>query len=156
MSAPLDKPLGAVWSPGDTCNFLVWAPRAERVDVHIVSPGDRTISMQPSGEGYFSVAVEEIAPGALYLYRLNGQIERPDPVSRFQPRGVHGPSEVVDSDFAWTDNGWSGIPLEQYVLYELHVGTFTPQGTFDAIIPRISELKDLGITAIELMPVVQF
>jgi maltooligosyltrehalose trehalohydrolase len=69
---------------------------------------------------------------------------------------VHGPSEVVDSDFAWTDNSWFGIPLEQYVLYELHVGTFTPHGTFDAIIPRISELRDLGITAIELMPVAQF
>jgi maltooligosyltrehalose trehalohydrolase len=82
--------------------------------------------------------------------------ERADPASRFQPEGVHGPSEVVDSGFAWTDQGWSGIPLEQYVLYELHVGTFTRHGTFDAIIPRIRELRDLGITAIELMPVAQF
>src|SRR5258707_14527129 len=98
MSAPFDKPLGAVWSPGGTCNFLVCAPRAGKVDVHVVHPGDRTISMQPSGEGYFSVALEEIAPGALYLYCLDGQTERPDPASRFQPQGVHGPSEVVDSD----------------------------------------------------------
>jgi maltooligosyltrehalose trehalohydrolase len=112
--------------------------------------------MQPVGGGYFSAAVEEITPGALYRYYLDGQTERPDPASRFQPQGVHGPSEVVDTDFAWTDNGWFGIPLEQYVLYELHVGTYTPQGTFDAIIPRINELRDLGITAIELMPVAQF
>ena len=112
--------------------------------------------MQRLDGGYFTAAVEEIAPGARYLYCLDGRSKRPDPASRFQPEGVHGPSEVVDSDFAWTDHGWPGIPLEQYVLYELHVGTFTLQSTFDAMIPRISELRDLGITAIELMPVAQF
>ncbi len=95
-------------------------------------------------------------PGTLYRYCLDDQTERPDPASRFQPQGVHGASEVVDTNFAWSDSGWFGIPLERYVLYELHVGTFTPQGTFDAIIPRIHELRELGITAIELMPVAQF
>lgn len=156
MTMPIDRSLGAVWSPDGTCNFLLWAPRAERADVHIVHPGDCTISMQPSERGYFSIAVDRIVPGTLYRYCLDGQTERPDPASRFQPLGAHGPSEVVDPGFAWTDNRWFGIPLEQYVLYELHVGTFTPQGTFDAIIPRINELRDLGITAIELMPVAQF
>jgi maltooligosyltrehalose trehalohydrolase len=156
MSAPFDRPLGAVRSPEGACGFLLWAPKAEKVDVHIVHPGNRVIAMQPADGGYFTVGAEEIACGALYLYCLNGQTRRPDPASRFQPQGVHGPSEVVDADFAWTDNDWFGIPLERYVLYELHVGTFTPQGTFDAIIPRISELKNLGITAIELMPVAQF
>ncbi len=156
MTTPLDKPLGAVWSPEGASNFLLWAPKAEKVDVHIVQPRDLKVAMQPLEGGYFSAAVEEIAPGALYRYCLDGQNERPDPASRFQPQGVHGPSEVVDTDFAWTDNDWFGIPLEQYVLYELHVGTFTSQGTFDAIIPRINELRDLGITAIELMPVAQF
>jgi len=112
--------------------------------------------MQPLEGGYFAADVDNIAVGARYRYCLDGQWERPDPASRFQPEGVHGPSEVVDTNFAWTDGRWSGIPLEQYVLYELHVGTFTPQGTFDAIIPRISELRNLGITAIELMPVAQF
>ena len=126
------------------------------VDVHIVHPRDRAIAMEPLDGDYFSAVVDEIAPGARYLYCLDGRTERPDPASRFQPQGVHGPSEVVDTVFAWTDNGWTGTPLEQYVLYQLHVGTFTPQGTFDTILPRISELRDLGITAIELMPVAQF
>jgi len=156
VTTPLDKPLGAVWSPEGACNFLLWAPKAEKVDVHIVHPGDRKVAMLPWEGGYFSAIVEEIANGALYRYCLDGGTERPDPASRFQPQGVHGPSEIVDADFAWTDNGWFGISLERYVLYELHVGTFTPQGTFDAIIPRINELRDLGITAIELMPVAQF
>jgi maltooligosyltrehalose trehalohydrolase len=156
VSAQTDKSLGAVWAPGNVCNFLLWAPKADKLDVHIVYPRDRTLAMRPLDGGYFSAVVDGIAPGARYRYSLNGQTERPDPASRFQPQGVHGPSEVVATDFAWTDNGWAGIPLEQYVLYELHVGTFTPQGTLDAIIPRISELRDLGITAIELMPVAQF
>jgi maltooligosyltrehalose trehalohydrolase len=155
VTAPPERPLGALWSP-EACGFLLWAPKALKVDVHLVHPGDRVIAMQPVGGGYFTAAVEGIAPGALYLYCLDGQAERPDPASRFQPQGVHGPSEVVDPGFAWTDHGWLGIPLKQYVLYELHVGTFTPHGTFDAIIPRIRELRDLGITAIELMPVAQF
>jgi maltooligosyltrehalose trehalohydrolase len=83
--------------------------------------------MQPLEGGYFSAHVDKIAVATRYRYCLDGQWERPDPASRFQPEGVHGPSEVVDRNFAWTE-GWSGIPLEQYVLYELHVGTFTPQG----------------------------
>jgi maltooligosyltrehalose trehalohydrolase len=156
VTAQPKRPLGAVWSPEGACGFLLWAPKAEKVDVHLIHPGDRVIAMQPLDGGYFTVDVEGVAPGALYRYCLDGQTERPDPASRFQPQGVHGPSEVVDTNFAWTDNAWFGLPLEQYVLYELHVGTFTPQGTFDAIIPRINELRDLGITAIELMPVAQF
>jgi len=156
VTKPLDKPLGAVWSPEGACNFLLWAPKAQKVGVHIVHPRDRTIPMQPLEGGYFSAVAQGIASGTLYRYSLDGQTEWPDPASRFQPQGVHGPPEVVATDFAWTDHGWLGIPLEKYVLYELHVGTFTSQGTFDAIIPRIYELRDLGITAIELMPVAQF
>jgi maltooligosyltrehalose trehalohydrolase len=156
VTAQLYRSLGAVSSPGGTCDFLLWAPKAEKVDVHIVHPYDRSVAMRPLEGGYFSVVAEEIAPGARYRYCLSDQIERPDPVSRFQPQGVHGPSAVVDAHFTWTDDDWFGIPLAQYILYELHVGTFTPEGTIDAIIPRISELKDLGITAIELMPVAQF
>ncbi|HAZ31533.1 MAG TPA: malto-oligosyltrehalose trehalohydrolase, partial [Dehalococcoidia bacterium] len=78
------------------------------------------------------------------------------PASRFQPRGVHGPSQVIDSHFSWQDQNWAGLPLEEYIVYELHVGAFTEEGTFDAIIPYLDELKDLGITALELMPVAQF
>jgi maltooligosyltrehalose trehalohydrolase len=90
------------------------------------------------------------------MYRLGGKKERPDPASRYQPQDVHGPSAVVDTDFAWQDDRWFGLSLRQYIIYELHVGTFSAAGTFDAVIPYLHELKDVGITAIELMPVAQF
>jgi maltooligosyltrehalose trehalohydrolase len=107
--------------------------------------------------GCWAVTVDAVEPGTLYLYRLGDGPDRPDPASAFQPQGVHGPSAVVDhSSFRWSDSDWKGVPLEQMVIYELHVGTFTPEGTFQAIIPRLAELADLGITAIELMPIAQF
>ena len=112
--------------------------------------------MQSVGGGYFHAVVEDVSAGAFYQYRLDDQKERPDPASRYQPQGVHGPSQIVDGQFDWNDSEWRGLPLEKYVFYELHVGTFTPQGTLEAIIPRLSALKDLGVTAIELMPVAQF
>lgn len=112
--------------------------------------------MEEARNGYFFLCLESAEPGLLYRYRLNGSTECPDPASRFQPGGVHGPSQLVDPHFAWTDRGWPGIELRNYVLYELHVGTFTEEGNFEAIIPRLPELKDLGMTAIELMPVAQF
>jgi maltooligosyltrehalose trehalohydrolase len=154
--AQRDRRLGAVPTDESTCSFLVWAPRATNVEVHITFPNERTIAMQSSECGYFYADVPDVRPGTLYRYRLDGGIERPDPASRFQPQGVHGPSQVVDNRFPWTDHAWRGLPLDKYVLYELHVGTFTPEDTFDAIIPRIADLKRLGITAIELMPVAQF
>ena len=156
MPTPLDFPLGAVSTADGACSFLVWTPRAEKVDVHILSPRERFVPMQPQERGYFHALVKDVRPGVLYSYRLNGDTDRPDPASRFQPQGVHGPSQVADSRFNWTDDSWRGLPLDEYVLYELHVGTFTPQGTFDAIIPRIADLKALGVTAIEIMPVAQF
>jgi maltooligosyltrehalose trehalohydrolase len=151
-----DETLGGVLVGENACSFLVWAPRARSVEVVIVEPKERAVPMRDAGRGYFHVVVEGISAGALYRYRLDGQKERPDPASRYQPHGVHGPSQIVDSRFNWNDSRWRGIPLEKYVLYELHVGTFTPEGTFDAIIPRLKALKDLGVTAIELMPVAQF
>jgi maltooligosyltrehalose trehalohydrolase len=148
--------LGAALVGENACSFLVWAPRARSVEVCIVEPKERTVPMKDAGRGYFHAVVDGISAGALYRYRLDGQKERPDPASRYQPQGVHGPSQMVDSRFNWNDSRWRGIPLEKYVLYELHVGTFTPEGIFDAIIPRLKALKDLGVTAIELMPVAQF
>jgi maltooligosyltrehalose trehalohydrolase len=160
VTVKLDESLGAVWSPNGECRFLLWAPKAKKVDVRILDPGrgsnGRTIPLQALDRGYFFGVAKEVNPGALYQYFLDGKTERPDPASRFQPRGVHGPSQVVDSRFDWTDHEWQGLALQKYVLYELHVGTFTPEGTFDAIIPRIANLKQLGITAIEIMPVAQF
>jgi maltooligosyltrehalose trehalohydrolase len=126
------------------------------VDVHIVSPNEQFVSMERLDRGYFCAVASNVAPETQYFYRLNGLTDRPDPASRLQSAGVHGPSQVVDTDFQWDDSDWRGLPLQDYVLYELHVGAFTPEGTFDAVIPRLQELKRLGITAIELMPVAQF
>jgi maltooligosyltrehalose trehalohydrolase len=126
------------------------------LELHIAAPQERIIPVHKSGNGYFAAEVDDAPPGTLYTYRLNGAAERPDPASRFQPRGVHGPSEIIDHSFRWDDSCWFGLPRRDYIIYELHVGTFTPEGTFDGIIPHLSELKDLGITALELMPVAQF
>jgi maltooligosyltrehalose trehalohydrolase len=126
------------------------------VEVRIVSPRERVIPLETEGNGYYSATTDTAEPGDRYFYRLDDEKERPDPASRFQPEGVHGPSQIVDSRFSWEDVTWSGIPLRDYVIYEVHVGTFTPEGTFESIIPHLDDLKDLGITAIELMPVAQF
>jgi maltooligosyltrehalose trehalohydrolase len=148
--------LGATYLGHGRCQFLVWAPLAERVDVHHVSPRDGLLPLQRGEKGYFHAVVEGLEPGCRYFYRLNGEKDVPDPASRFQPQGIHGPSQVIDSRFPWNDAQWCGLPLRDYVIYELHVGTFTLEGTFEAIIPYLDELKNLGITALELMPVAQF
>ncbi len=149
--------IGACYRGDGGCNFIVWAPQSHEVAVKLVSPEDKMIPMECDEWGYWRANVEEITPGARYLYRINDDEERPDPASHFQPLGVHGPSAVVaHGDFAWSDQNWAGAPLERLVIYELHTGAFTPEGTFDAIIPRLQELRELGVTAIELMPVAEF
>ena len=151
----LQVALGATYLGGGKCRFEVWAPAAERVDVHIVAPKERLFPLERAPRGYHVAVIDGLEPGSRYFYRLNDK-ERPDPASRFQPEGVHGPSEVVKRDFDWRDQAWSGLPLEDHIIYELHVGTFTPEGTFAAIVPRLEYLKQLGITAVELMPIAQF
>jgi maltooligosyltrehalose trehalohydrolase len=153
---PTSVNLGATYRGDNRCRFLVWAPLAEQVEVRLVSPREALVPLQKEERGYFSAVVAGVEPGCLYFYRLNGQRDLPDPASRFQPQGVHGPSQVVDPRFPGGDGHWSGLPLRDYVIYELHVGTFTPEGTFDAVIPYLDELKELGLTALELMPVAQF
>jgi maltooligosyltrehalose trehalohydrolase len=132
----------------------VWAPHADRVDAVLLDP-DEVVVLAPAGDGFFAGVAAGAGPGRRYRYRLDGGDELPDPASSFQPEGVAGPSEVVAPWDGWTDAGWRGVPLAELVLYELHVGTFTPEGTFDAIVPRLAELRELGVTAIELMPVAQ-
>jgi maltooligosyltrehalose trehalohydrolase len=113
--------------------------------------------MEPEGRGFFHSTLPQVPEGQRYAYRLDGGPERPDPCSLWQPEDVHGPSAVVRPDtFRWTDAGWKGVARPDLVLYELHIGTFTPEGTFAAAIPRLLELKRLGITAVEIMPVGQF
>jgi maltooligosyltrehalose trehalohydrolase len=152
---PIWEPsLGAVSLADGRCRFRVWAPRAQRVEVRLC--GSRRVPLAAGEPGWFEAEVEGVAPGSRYVYVLDGERERADPASRFQPEGVRGPSEVVDRRFAWSDADWRGILLENCIFYELHVGTFTPEGTFAAVIPRLDHLVELGVTAIELMPVAQF
>jgi maltooligosyltrehalose trehalohydrolase len=150
----VDERLGATNLGDGRCHFCVWAPLARRVEVLLAGRG---APMERDDRGYHRATVMGVAPGARYRYRLDGEKERPDPVSRFQPEGVHGPSAVTDpAAFRWSDAGWAGLPMERFVIYELHVGTFTPEGTFDAVIPHLDTLKELGVTAIEIMPVAQY
>ncbi len=150
------KRLGATYLGNGRCRFLVWAPWADQVEVHLVSPRERMLPLEKAARGYFTAELEAVEPGSLYFFRLDRHKERPDPASRWQPQGVHGPSQVLDPHFPWSDTGWAGLPLRDYVIYELHVGTYTPEGTFAAIIPYLDELRELGITALEIMPVAQF
>ena len=150
-------PLGATPFPGQGWRFVVWAPAAKELSVHIEGDGDRVVPMQKSDSGYFETTITKVDPGARYFYRFEDGRELPDPASRCQPEGVHGPSQVVDlKDFKWTDSFWRGLELDRSVIYELHVGTYTQQGTFEAVIPHLAALRDLGITTIELMPVAEF
>jgi maltooligosyltrehalose trehalohydrolase len=154
------KSLGASLHLGATLHetgttFRVWAPRCRSVEVAI--DGRRPEPLTPREDGLFERTVGGLGAGSRYQYRLDGERYRPDPVSRFQPEGVHGPSVVVDSArFPWTDQGFRGHGLPDLVIYELHVGAFTAAGTFEAVIPHLRNLVDLGVSAIELMPVAEF
>ena len=149
--------IGAHYSGDGRCEFVVWAPFLKNVSLKIISPQEKIFPMEKDTRGYWRTTTEHASAQTLYLFRLEEQRERPDPASHFQPSGVHEASQVLDhTSFMWEDGGWKNIPLAEMIMYELHIGTFTPEGTFDALIPRLSELKDLGINAIELMPVAQF
>lgn len=134
--------------------FEVWAPRPERVELLLP---DRRIPMERDASGWWRADVDDAGPGTRYAYSLDGGPPRPDPRSASQPNGVAGWSEVAaPAAVAWTDERWRGLPLAGAVLYEIHVGTFTPDGTFDAAIDRLPHLVELGVDAVELLPVAQF
>ncbi|MGZ3456910.1 MAG: malto-oligosyltrehalose trehalohydrolase [Archangium sp.] len=134
-------------------HFRVWAPRRRRVDVCVHEAGGlRYLPLEASGRGYFE-GTHPVAAGSLYKYRLDGGECFPDPCSRFQPEGPHGPSQVVDpTRYAWKDGDWPGVTLKGQVLYELHVGAFTPEGTYEAAARKLPLLEGLGVTTLELMP----
>lgn len=146
--------LGAHRVRPDAWRFLVWAPAARSIELRI--PGRNLVPMTPVGGGYFDTTQDDLAEGDRYSFIRNGEKERADPASRRQPEGVHGPSALVSSQYPWSDAGWTGIPLTDAVFYELHVGTFTREGTFASVIPELPYLKDLGIRFLELMPLAQF
>lgn len=149
--------IGAHYSNKGECEFTVWAPFLKGVDLKIVSPRKKIVPMEKDALGYWRTKVDDMSPETLYFYRLEDDRDRPDPASHSQPKGVHGPSRVIDhSLFRWTDRTWSGIPPSDMIIYELHIGTFTNEGTFEVVIPRLRELGRLGVNALELMPVAQF
>lgn len=152
-------PIGAETLPGGGTHFRVWAPRHQSVAVVLESgPGaPMDIPMQSLAGGYHAVLVPQAAAGTLYRYRLGGQDAFPDPASRFQPDGPHGPSQVVDPTlFPWRDGQWPGVGIEGQVIYEMHIGTFTQEGTWAAAGRELAELAQCGVTVIELMPVADF
>lgn len=154
MSTQLRDPLGATYT-AEATDFCVWAPNAQSVELVLLDPA-RTIPMQRDAAGYFTCRAPGLPLGTTYRYRIDGDKERPDPASKHQPDGVHGPSQVVDLAFPWRDQGFHPPSLRNSVFYELHVGTFTAAGTFDAVIPHLPYLADLGVTTLQLMPIVQF
>jgi maltooligosyltrehalose trehalohydrolase len=156
---------GATIEPDGRVHFSVWAPRCERLDLRLLGARERTVPMvrreggAPEDDGVFEadVAAGDAPAGTDYFFVLPGRGDRPDPTSRHQPQGPHGPSRIVDPRaFTWTDANWRGRDARDFITYELHVGTFTPQGTFDATIERLPHLVALGVTAVELMPVAEF
>ena len=151
------KRVGARYLGKGTTRFRVWAPLRSGVDVRLDGSNlGETLALTHEGNGYWSADISGAHPGDRYSFVLDGEIVRPDPASRYQPESVHGPSEVVDTSFPWSDGTWGGLPLEDLIFYEIHPGTFTPEGTLRAIIPRLDELAAMGITCLSLMPAAQF
>src|ERR1051325_11233645 len=153
--------VGAEVAPGGT-HFRVWAPKVDSVAVELCdridfsSPEIRTAALQREAHGYFSAFVPGVGTGAFYKFRISSG-SFPDPASRFQPEGPHGPSQIVDSSrFRWTDQSWPGVSRQGQVIYEMHIGTFTAEGTWAAAQPQLPELARLGITVLEVMPVAEF
>ena len=168
-------PVGAKPTMDGECEFVVWAPNCDSAKLCLLPGGEvqvskssaqrvpagsevRTVEMQRNEFGYFRAEVADVPSGARYVYQLgSAAVECPDPASYFQPEGVHGPSQIVDlCDFAWTDRKWKPPALGQTIFFEVHVGTFTPEGTLDAAAEQLPKLAELGVTTVELMPVAQF
>src|SRR5690606_27392271 len=163
-------PFGASMGDGNGARFRLWAPARERVTLELLrtranDPGAQQpafectagVPMRRDDDGWHTVQVEDAPGGLLHRFRLDETLAVPDPASRFNPHDVHGPSELVDPRaYDWHDDGWRGRPWHEAVVYEMHVGAFTAEGTFDAARRRLDELAALGITAVELMPVADF
>jgi maltooligosyltrehalose trehalohydrolase len=149
-------PFGAEVLADGSVRFRLWAPAAKRVTLCLENGGG-AYPLLPLENGWFERISPEATAGSLYRFQIDDQMEMPDPASRFQPQDVHGPSEVVDATaFQWREDSWRGRPWEEAVIYELHVGTFTTEGTFRGVEQKLDYLRDLGVTALELMPVADF
>ena len=132
-------------------HFRLWAPACERVK--LVLDDAEVIAMCPRAQGWHEVVAPNAAPGTRYRFELPSGLRVPDPASRFQPDDVHGPSEVIDTAAFWTSEQWHGRPWQEAVIYELHLGAFTPQGTARGAIEKLDHLRSLGVTALQIMPI---
>jgi maltooligosyltrehalose trehalohydrolase len=150
-------PFGAVPAAPGGAEFRLWAPAARNVALRLHGQDTSPSAAMSRGEGgWYSQSVAEVQSGALYSFVIDGELAVPDPASRFQPQDVHGPSELIDpAAYVWRDAEWRGRPWHETVLYELHVGTFSPEGTYDGVANRLDHLADLGVTAVELMPLAE-
>lgn len=160
MSTDSRSPLGALPTSANSVRFEVWSPYANRVTLELVEHDGQSESLltthdlAPAASGIWALEIEANV-GVLYRYSIDGQPGRPDPRSRFQPFGVHGPSQVIDPTHDWQDADWKGVAKRDLIIYEMHIGSFTPDGTYAAATNRLDELVELGITAIELLPLAQ-
>ena len=156
---PRRLPVGAELLPGGGVHFRVWAPRRKNVEAIIERDGaNRSLELAPEGNGYFSGTANDVREGELYRLRLDKESELyPDPASRFQPHGPHGPSQVISPDgFVWDDQDWPGVRIRGQIIYEMHVGTFTKEGTWEAASRELEELARAGVTVVEMMPIADF
>lgn len=151
----MSEPLVGAMLKDTVCRFSVWAPMKKKVEVYLPETG-ASYPMNKNDFGYWSAVVSGIQPDTSYLFVLDGYKKLPDPASRSQRQGVHGASSVLETEYPWSDNSWRALTLGEMVIYELHVGTFTPSSDFEGIISKLPYLKKLGVNAIELMPVSQF
>ncbi len=150
----MNPQIGAVFQD-NSCQFTLWAPKAQSVQVIIND--DKKYLLQSDPHGYWTANIDDTKPGDLYHYLLNGELKRADPASRAQPGGVHGPSEIINvHGYQWKDHDWKGLQMEDMIMYELHTGTFTPEHTFAGIQKKLDYLLNLGINTIEIMPIAQF
>lgn len=148
------RKIGAEIQENGFTKFTVWAPFTEKMVV--VLKDGATHSLYRTSHGYWEGNIKDTCPGTLYKFKINGKNEFPDPASRSQPEGIHSWSCITQNSFSWQDENWKGLELSQMIIYELHIGTFTDKGTFEAVIDKLDHLKELGINTIELMPVSQF
>ena len=151
-------PFGAELQTDGRVRFRLWAPAAGQVELCLEEEtGKTSFPMAAEAEGWFTLVTERAAVGTRYRYRIDGGLCVPDPASRFQPADVHGPSQVLDpEDWRWQDGDWRGRPWQEAVIYELHVGAFSAEGSFAGVRERLDYLVELGVTAIELMPLADF
>jgi maltooligosyltrehalose trehalohydrolase len=158
QQGPARLPIGAEPVPGGGATFRVWAPKRRQVEVILEGDGHTAaFKLAREDDGYFAGVIDAAGTGSHYRFLLDGEGPFPDPASRFQPDGPHGPSQVIDAAaFAWTDHAWQGIEPDRRILYEMHIGTYTPEGTWAAAARHLPALAELGVTLLEIMPVADF